>query len=337
LRGEQTEHFVASLPPGSYHAEAFAYDFKTDTPYKPQLAGGFNSPTVFTIVDNTTAITNITFSLEAEYRMSHEFAPVEGTVTVEGKDEVDHVFFDLFPVVDGVRQTNYPVYSFGLERGGKIRGEAPVGTFEVEVFSPDNSLYMDSVLTITIEPNKKNELAPIQLIERAMVTVRGSIKDSSNNPIWAEIVFVDPNDDENRFWPMWDETATGLADGDFALKIPQGDYKILAERFDGMYKSAFYDGDNNGTADIVSITSNKTGIDFVLESRPTSTVTIKLLDANTSEPVKYAWFDFFDAEDEYAPIVFPHLGMIDFESDTFDGTYTLSVPGGSYKLELASP
>ena len=131
--------FVASLPPGSYHAEAFAFDFKTDTPYKPQLAGGFNSPTVFTIVDNTTAITNVTFSLEAEYRMSHEFAEVEGTVTVAGRDEVDHVFFDLFPIVDGVRQTDYPVYSFGLERGGKIGGEAPVGTFEVEVFSPDNS------------------------------------------------------------------------------------------------------------------------------------------------------------------------------------------------------
>ena len=118
--------YIATLPPGTYHAEAFAYDFKTDTPYKPQLAGGFNSPTVFTIVDNTTAITNVTFSLEAEYRMSHEFAPVEGTVTVAGRDEVDHVFFDLFPVVDGVRQTEYPVYSFGLERGGKIEAKPPL-------------------------------------------------------------------------------------------------------------------------------------------------------------------------------------------------------------------
>ena len=340
-RGEDGT-FVASLPSGSYHAEAFAYDFKTDTPYKPQLAGGFNNPTVFTIVDGDTNITavekpSLNFALEAEYRISHEFASVEGTVTVAGKDEVDHVFFDLFPVVDGVRQTDFPVHSFGLERGGKIRGEAPVGTFEVEVFSPDNSLYLDAVLEINIVAGEKNELAPIQLLERAMVSVRGSIKDSSNNPIWAEIVFVDPNDDENRFWPMWDETATGLADGDFALKIPQGDYKILAERFDGMFKSAFYDGDNNGTADIVSITSNVTGINFVLESRPTATVTIKLLDANTSAPVKYAWFDFFDAEDEFAPIVFPHLEMIDFESASFDGTYTLSVPGGSYKLELASP
>ena len=173
--------------------------------------------------------------------MSHEFLEVRRHKYVAGREEVDHVFFDLFPVVDGVRQTDYPVFSFGLERGGKIRGEAPVGEFVLEVFSPDNSLYLDSVLTITIEPDKKNELAPIQLLERAMVTVRGSIKDSSNNPIWAEIVFVDPNDDENRFWPMWDNDVTGLSDGDFAYEIPQGDYKILAERFDGLYKSAFYD------------------------------------------------------------------------------------------------
>ena len=198
-------------------------------------------------------------------------------------------------------------------------------------------MFLDADLEITIVAGEKNELAPIQLLEREMVTVRGSIKDSANNPIWAEIVFVDPNDDENRFWPMWDETATGLADGEFALKIPQGDYKILAERFDGMYKSAFYDGDNNGTADTISISADITGINFILESRPTATVTIKLLDANTSAPVKYAWFDFFDAEDEFAPIIFPHLEMIDFESDSFDGTYTLKVPGGSYKLELASP
>ena len=55
-----------------------------------------------------------------------------------------------------------------------------------------------------------------------MVSVRGSVKDSLNNPIWAEIVFVDPNDDENRFWPMWDETATGLFDGDFAFEDTSG-------------------------------------------------------------------------------------------------------------------
>ena len=59
------------------------------------------------------------------------------------------------------------------------------------------------------------------------------------------------------------------------------------------------------------------------------------MDENTSEPVKYAWFDFFDAEDEFAPIVFPQLDGIDFENG-FDGTYTLRVPGGDYKLSIGA-
>ena len=335
-RGENG-FYTAKLPAGTYHAEAFAYDPSTDTPYKPQLALDSANPRVFTIEGNATNISGVNFSLEEEYRMSHEFARVEAEVSVSGNDEVPHVFFELFPVVDGVRQTDYPVFSLGLERGGKIRGEAPVGDFEVEIFSPDNSLYLPTNLEISIVAGQENILNPIQLLEREMVTVRGSIKDSSDNPIWAEVVFVDPEDDNIRFWPMWDNDVPALSEGEFAYEIPQGDYKILAERFDGMYKSAFYDADSNGSADVVSITSNINGINFVLESRPTATVTVKLLDSNGSDPIKYAWFDFFDAEDEFAPIVFPHLGMIDFESDSFDGTYTLSVPGGNYKLKIGAP
>ena len=329
--------YTANLPAGEYHAEAFAYDHETDTPYRPMLAGGFESPTIFTVEGNTTSITGVNFSLEAEYRMSQEFAEVQGTVTTAGGGKVEHVFFDLFPVLDGVRQTDYPVHSFGIDREGKIKGMAPVGTFEVEAFSPDNSYYLDAPLDMNISAGQMNDLGTIQMLEKQLVTVRGSISDSSSNPIWAEIVFIDPSNPEDRFWPMWDESVTDLADGDFAVKIPEGNYQILAERFDGMYQSTFYDADSNGTADTVSVNSDITGIDFVLQSRPTATVTIQLLDSNGSAPVKYAWFDFFDAEDEYAPIVFPHLGMIDFESGSFDGNYTLSVPGGSYKLSIGAP
>ena len=39
--------YTAKLPAGSYHAEAFAYDPETDTPYKPKIAGGRENPTVF--------------------------------------------------------------------------------------------------------------------------------------------------------------------------------------------------------------------------------------------------------------------------------------------------
>ena len=65
------------------------------------------------------------------------------------------MFFDLFPVESGERLTDHPVHSFGLDREGAIKGRAPVGTFEVEVFSPDNSLYLDAPLEITVVEGQK--------------------------------------------------------------------------------------------------------------------------------------------------------------------------------------
>ena len=245
------------------------------------------------------------------------------------------MFFDLFPLDPaGKRKTEYPVYSFGLEHGGEIRGEAPDGTFEVEVFSPDNSLYLDAPLVVTFEADKNNKLDPIQLLKRDMVTVSGTIKDSNGDPVWAEVVFVDPEDDENRFWPMPLEIALPM--GQFKVKVPEGEYKILAERFDGLYEPTFYDG-IKATAGVVTVEGDAgiDGIEFTMQARPTATVSVKLLEnGDADQPVKYAWFDFFDAEDEFAPIVFPHLD-VDFESG-FDGTYTLNVPEGDYKLAIGA-
>ena len=49
------------------------------------------------------------------------------------------------------------------------------------------------------------------------------------------------------------------------------------------------------------------------------------MDANTSNAVDFAWFAFFDAEDEYGPVVYPHV----LEDD---GNYSLKLPGGNYKV-----
>ena len=158
------------------------------------------SPAIFLIEGNSTSISGINFTLEPEFRVSNEFGEVEASVSLSGAGEVDHVFFDLYPVDgSGVRQTDYPVHSFGLDRSGKIKGKVPAGTFAVEVFSPDNSLSLASNdLQITIEANQLNNLETIQLVKKQMVTVRGSISDGTN-PIWAEIVFVDPQDEGLRF------------------------------------------------------------------------------------------------------------------------------------------
>ncbi|MFL2929163.1 MAG: hypothetical protein ACJZ72_11350 [Opitutales bacterium] len=329
--------YVAKLPAGSYHAEASAYDFSTDTAYKPTLAVDDNGTLLtFEIVDSSSQYTQ-DFSLEAEFRMSFEMANISGLVTKSGGGKVQDVFFELFPVENGQRATDYPVHSFSIDREGKIIGEAPTGTFELEVFSHDNSLYLAGSKQITLTSDGPNDLGTIILSERALITVSGTVKDTSGNPIWADILFVNPNDPEDIFWPMPNETANELSDGEFSVKIPQGDYLVKAERYDGLYLSKMYDRDSNGTADIVQITPNFSDqINFVLETRPTATVSIKLVDANTSEPIKYAFFDFFDAEDEFGSMVFPDVGIVDFESDTFDGTYNLKVPGGNYKLSVVA-
>ena len=172
--------------------------------------------------------------------LSEMFVPLAGVVTIDNSDPMKDVFFDLFPVENGERLTDYPVASFGVDREGNIRGEAPAGTFEVEVFSPDNSYRLDEDLTITIPSDVGSyDVGSIDLIQRSMVSVRGSISDASGNPIWADVLFVNPDDLEEEFWPMWDEAAEKLWKMASLLSAFQRDYLVLAERFDGMYISKF--------------------------------------------------------------------------------------------------
>jgi protocatechuate 3,4-dioxygenase beta subunit len=334
--------FIAKLPAGSYHAEAVAFDPLTHTPYKPQLhVDAVGEPTVFEIIDNNTIIPSISFNLEQEYRMVQEFADIQGSISVEGDEDANiDVFFDLYPVDEttGDRLTDYPVHSYGLTRSGEIKAHAPVGKFDIELFSPDNSLSLASPLDGRTIHEGLNDLGVILLNARELITVNGVITDAATNSgIWADVVFVDPENPEVQFWPMWNPPSVELAPGSYSVQIPEGSYLIKAERFDGLYQPAFYDSNNDGDADIVDVSSGiSQSIDIALSSRPTATVTITLLDKNTSEPIKYAWFDFFDAEDEFAPIIFPQLDMIDFESDDFNGTYALKVPGGIYKVAVGA-
>ena len=335
--------FTAKLPAGSYHAEAVGYDFLNDIPFRPQLAGGFENPTVFEIVDSSTEISGVDFVLTAEFRVSNIFADVEGSVEISGgSDSPIDVFFDLYPVdaTTGDRLTDYPVHSYGLTRSGEIKAHAPVGVFEVELFSPDNSLSLSEPLIVEVEADQINDLGTISLIAKQLIDVNINLTDEeSGEGVWADIIFVDSNDEDLEFWPNILSPLGGdeLEEGSFTVQIPAGTYLIKAERFDGLYETSFYDPDSDGVANSLDIDSSFTGsIDITMSSRPTATVKIELTDSNTSKGIKYAWFDFFDAEDEFAPIVFPQLDMIDFESDDFNGTYTLKVPGGIYKVAVGA-
>ena len=133
---------------------------------------------------------------------------------------------------------------------------------------------------------------------------------------------------------MWEpveiEDPNSYVEGSYSVKIPSGQYKIKAMRWDGLYQSEYYTADGVGTTDfgaaaVVNVNSDKTGIDFRLNGAPSAEVELRIVDSNTSVPVEFAWFAFFDADDEYGPVVYPHVHEV-------DGNYSLKLPGGSYKV-----
>ncbi len=334
--------FVAKVPAGSYYVEASAYDPATDTPYKPKLAGGRKNPDVFTILDANTTLSH-NFNLEAEYRVSHEMGEISGAVS-SGGESVGGLAIELFPMDENNQSlSDHPVHVLFVEPDGKVRGKAPVGNFRGEIVSWDNS-FNDLNVTITVEASGLRELPPIELTRRAMATVTGRITTEAGNGTWAEVLFVDPDDENEMTWPMEFEVehneSTGAPSGRFTAKVPAGSYKILAQRFDGTLIPAYYtSGEGNAagfaTAETVQITdAGVSGIDIRLESRPTATVKVQVIDLNNS-PVKYAWFLFHDAEDEEGETVFPEVHPVKpFEADDFNGSYVLKVPGGTYKVEV---
>ena len=108
------------------------------------------------------------------------------------------------------------------------------------------------------------------------------------------------------------EDPESYVEGSYSVKIPAGTYKIKAMRWDGLYQSEYYTADGVGTtefsdADSVVIDSDQTDIDFNLNGAPAAQVQVRIVDANTSNAVEFAWFAFFDAEDEYGPVVYPHV------------------------------
>ena len=45
-------------------------------------------------------------------------------------------------------------------------------------------------------------MPPIELTRRAMATVTGRITTEAGNGTWAEVLFVDPDDEDEMTWPM---------------------------------------------------------------------------------------------------------------------------------------
>ena len=90
--------FTAKLPQGEYHMEAFAYILKQIHPTNQSWQAEMNHPQCLPSMGILLYTQELISLLEEEYRMSHEMAQTKGTVAINGDVEIDHIFFDFFPV-----------------------------------------------------------------------------------------------------------------------------------------------------------------------------------------------------------------------------------------------
>ena len=342
----ETGEYTAYLPEGEFYAEAWGNDWENDIYFTPQV-----SKTSFTIEEGSSE--NYDFNLVEEWRPG-SYGEIESSLEVNGQvgDEHYDVSIELFPVDEnGVRLTEWSSAWLWVEPDGTISGSAPEGRHEVVLYSYDNSIRLSGgTVYWDVVGDELNEFDSLEANKSLPVRVSGMIRDAETTEgIWAEVVFVDPNDENIIFWPIWDEfdlagdvapeedseELVAFAQGLYSVRIPAGLYKIKAVDWSGFYAEQYYTEDGNGTDDFslastIEISSELSGIDFNLSGGSVSKINLRVLDKNTSEPIPYVWFDFLDAYDEYGPTTFPRVDYLD------DGNFTLTISAGSYKLVIGS-
>ncbi|MBT7852487.1 MAG: hypothetical protein HN675_04145, partial [Opitutae bacterium] len=332
--------YSVKVAPGTYYIEADGFDIANDTPYKPRLYKDENGPATLTVVDGDTAITDIDFVLKAEFReFGKQRGKISGRVISASGEPVYEANIEAYPVDDeGELLTDHPVGHGWVEDGGIYVLEAPEGAVKLFVSTWDNS-YVAQELSVTITGGGLVENQDFTMVGRSLSIVTGAITNSSGNPVWAEVLFVDANDEERYIWPkdfIMEETE-GAITGNFTAKIPSGDYKIYAERWDGSLIPAFYvEGTPSGAAEFddastVAVGDDEvTGINIQLQDRPSATITLKVEDSADSSILEWAFVAFSDPDDEWGEEEFPFLEP----SQPFDGTYTAKITGGEYKIEV---
>ncbi|MDE0820725.1 MAG: PepSY-like domain-containing protein, partial [Opitutales bacterium] len=325
--------YTIKVGPGTYYLEAVAFDFENDIPYKPRMhRDESGNPLALTITDSTTNHPDINFSIKQEFRQTGGRGKVKGRIVNADGQPVREANIEVFPVDDeGEILSDHPVGNGWVEPNGSYMLEAPSGLMKLIISTWDNS-FTAQESTITIPANGELTGQDFTMAARGAGTVTGSITDADDNPVWAEVIFIDAGDEDRFVWPkeFLMEKIAGEITGNYTATIPAGEYKIYVKRWDGALLPAYYsvsavtgaDDFDEATTVTVGENATSTGISIQLQARPTATVTFKVLNSADNTNVADAFVAFTDSEDEWGGVFFPHLEVSE------DGTHTVKAPGG---------
>jgi len=202
----------------------------------------------------------------------------------------------------------------------------PSGTYRVHVFDVEgwleqfylNTPYWEEATPVSV--SAPDETSGIDFVLQPAATISGHVyQDDGVTPIGH--AWVRAEDATSGDWVAGDDTDQN---GSYSISVPSGSYKVRAEA-DG-WPTQYYDGvTHSDEATIITLTApeERTGIDFVLQRGATISGHVYQMDGVT--PVGGAWIAIFDATDWMAG-----------GNTQDDGSYSFSVPSGSYKVKAGA-
>ena len=87
--------------------------------------------------------------------------------------------------------------------------------------------------------------------------VSGLVDNEAGSGVWADVVFLNPEDENDMTWPSWEPMPMDYSidplspesypeEGSYSVRIPEGTYKIMAMDHSGLYENGYYGGSSFG-------------------------------------------------------------------------------------------
>lgn len=146
--------------------------------------------------------------------------------------------------------------------------------------------------------------------------IRGNVIDSSNNPISG--LTVNAFDFDSGIWVAFDKSDKN---GDYAIPVPPGSYKVGADTLDTTFAPLIFDNTDWDRAKAVNVSEGKDALDIDFILSVDTSIVGKITDG--INPLKEIFVDVFD---------FDTGTWINSGKTNELGTYTVSLQGGVYRV-----
>lgn len=303
-------------PDGIYKIGVIAGDWQVQLEEDRLLLTGYARPSSQHVTAPASGtVSGVDFILEKAGTITGHVYEGDGVTPIEGAK------ITAFELTTGV-----PAADAGSGPDGSYSLSLPSGTYKVKAFGVQgrlDQLYYKVLLwedALPVAVSAPSETTGIDFVLVPAAYITGHVyQEDGVTPIDGAFV------DASVFGPGWDWAASGETgpDGSYGLTLPPGAYKVLCRGVPGWFNQYYNRVSSDDQATPVNAVGGEetTGVDFVLERA--ATISGHVYEEDGASPIP--WAEVFAVEATTGQWVGAPL-------TGHDGSYSVSVPSGSYRL-----